>query len=212
MLENPKRIRLKFNILVLFFLFIGTNSLAQNLYLKNLKLHNLPDIYGDVFKSFFLENFNLSTKKEDLDLEIEIRWLSFNYNICFFIKKEDKYILEDICFTSLTAENILDNLRKSIKNSKYLKLKKVIKNKVINLKIVNPKGEAEKHANIISTKGDKLTDFKEIYKYKGEKGKFITIGGASAVHDIIVIPENGSAFLLQKFLNGYKIDKVYLLK
>ncbi len=212
MSENLRRTGLKFNFMLILLFFINFNSTAKELYLHNLKLYNLPNIYRDILQSFFLENLNLSKKNGFANADIEVKWLSFNFSICFFITQENKYFLESTCFTSPDAESLLTDLKKNIKYSKYLKFTKDIKEKFVSLKIINPKGNVEKKANIISTKGDRLTDFKKIYKYKGEKGEFITIIGASAIHDIIVIPENSSAFLLQKFLNGYKIDKVYLLK
>ncbi len=210
MLENPKRTKWKFSLFLLL-IFIVSYGKAQVISLENLKISNLPDSYKDVFKLFFLEKLNLTKQKTDLKADIEIKWLALNYNTCIYIKEKQK-LLEANCFTSSSAEKYLDDLKENLQNSSYIRIKKPFQIKPINLKLIINGNLTRKKALIISKQGDKLTDYKPVFAYKGNKGKFITLGGATISQDIIVLEENSSAFLLQKFLNGYKIDKVYLIK
>ncbi len=204
---NPKKILLSFS----FILFTFYISFAEELNLKSLKVKNLPSSYEDIFKEFF-KSIIKTNEKSPYNLDIEIKWIMFSYNICFFVSKNSNSI-ESICFTSKNAENILEDIEEGLSSSKFIKLKKNIKRKKINLKIFLKENLKENRCKIISSKGDQLTDYKYTFFYKNENiNNSITLSGASITGDIIVLQENSSAFLLKKFLNGYKIDKIYIIK
>jgi len=203
---NLKKILLSFS----FVLFTFSITFAQELNLKSLKIENLPSFYKDIFKDFFKSIISIN-EKSPYSLDIEIKWVMFSYNICFFVSKNSNSV-ESVCFTSENAESILDDIQKSLSSSKFIKLKKYIKNKKINLKLISKGNLNENKCKIISSKGDQLTDYKYTYLYRKKSIESITLGGATITGDIIVLPDNSSAFLLKKFLNGYKIDKIYIIK
>ena len=182
-------------------------SYANEIKITKLEIKNLPDGYYEVFKDFFKEN--LYTKNNLVETEIKINWITYSYNICIYISKEN-ILVEVLCTTSNTAEKIYDNLKNLLSDSEYISLKE-IKRKNINLSIIGNSGEiTERKAKIISEKGDFLTDYKVVYAKKEKP--FIYIGGANFSVDLIILNEYSASFLLKKMLNNYKIDKIFISK
>lgn len=193
-------------ILIIFNLIFFTTVFAKDF---NLKIKNLPDSYKDIFNNFFYENLKL--KDNSLSIDIDITWIVLSYNICFFLKKENKPV-ENICFTSNSGEDLLTDIGKALSNSKYLSLKQKIKTKKINLEIITTKIPTEKRFRVISRKGDTLIDYKNVFFKRKAKNIDVKIEDAIITGDIIIISKDYATYLLKKFLNGYKINKIYLNK
>jgi hypothetical protein len=188
--------------LAFFSFFCISNATEVNI--ENLKIKNLPHTYFDVFKDFFKEN--IEGKKENISLDIDLYWLSYSYNLCISIK-EKGILVESLCTTSNYAENLRDDLKNLLKDSKFIYLKDKDRQK-INLVVISKGNITEKKARLISSNGDYLSSYKTIIDLPYEPT--ITIGGAVSSIDLVILNEISASFILKKMLYNYKIDKIYI--
>lgn len=193
---------------VLFLLFfIFSLSIAKEVYkvnIESINIKNLPDSYLEIFKDFFKQNLN--AKKKNTSITININWISYSYNICIFVKS-NKVLKEALCTTCNFVEEIRENITNLLKDSDYL-LFRYLDKKIVNLRIILKGKTTEKKIKLISSKGDYLTNYKENINIPKEP--IITIGGGNVSVDLIVLNEVSASYILNKLLNNYKIDKIYI--
>lgn len=187
--------------------FIFSLSIAKEVYkvnIENINIKNLPDSYLEIFSDFFKQNLN--AKKKNTSITININWISYSYNICIFVKN-NKVLKEALCTTCNFAEELWENIENLLKDSDYLVFR-YLDRKIINLRIISKGKPTEKKIKLISPKGDYLTDYKENINIPKEP--VITIGGANASVDLIVLNEISASYILNKLLNNYKINRIYI--
>lgn len=190
-------------------LFIFSLSIAKEVYkvnIESINIKNLPDSYLEIFSDFFKENLN--AKRKNTSITININWISYSYNICIFVKN-NRILKEALCATCKFAEEIEENIANLLKDSDYIVFRHLDK-KSINLRVISKGKPTEKKIKLISPKGDYLTDYKESMSIPKEP--IITIGGANASVDLIVLNEVSASYILNKLLNNYKINKIYIPK
>ncbi len=189
-------------------------SFAENLYIKDTKVKNLPKEYIEVFSEFLLKTLENAYPYDYYNstgyiLVPYLSWIGISYNTCFDVYQKD-YLVSMGCFSSISGQDIIQDISILEKKFTFLKFKKKEK-KEIALKFKITTKPIVERLKIISPKGDILVSYVPIV-YKSSNDNIIDLGTGNLNLDTLILNYSQSKKLFEMLLNNYKVKEILIIK